>query len=74
MVVGWYKNNLKHGNWMMLKASNKSILKSGFFRNNIRLGDMKDDEKYKNFNRDQIFKEKVPLSIIQEILDSKIFA
>jgi len=39
--VGWYKNNLMHGNWMSFDPKNNmKIRKSGWYRNGIRLGDV----------------------------------
>ena len=41
--LGWYKNDKRNGNWLMLKSDDLTIVESGWYQNNVRVGDMKED-------------------------------
>ena len=46
---------MKEGNWMSVAAEDLTVLESGWYSSNQRIGDMKYDEKYKNFKVTDIF-------------------
>ena len=53
--VGWYNNNIIHGNYMTLDAEDMSIRQSGWYENGIRKGEMKRDPKLKMFSKHDVF-------------------
>ena len=55
IYMGWYKNNMKHGNWMSINAHTMHIRISGWYEENIRIGNMKDHDELKRFSRADIF-------------------
>jgi len=48
--MGWYKNNLRNGNWMMIDGIDMSVIESGWYTDDVWKEDMKDDEELKNFD------------------------
>jgi len=55
IMACWYKNNVRHGNYMYLNGTNMTILESGFHEEGKSTVDMKDDPVYKKFTRGDIF-------------------
>ena len=50
--IGWIRNNQKHGNRMILDGDTMAILDQGYYVNDVRKEDMKEDVKFRNFTRD----------------------
>ena len=42
--IGWYKNNIKHGNWMQIDGDDMMIWDSGNYDNGIRIGEMRNHD------------------------------
>jgi len=55
IAIGWYKNDMIHGNWMLISGECDRIVSSGWYYNNVRIGDMKDHELFKKFTIFDIF-------------------
>ena len=70
--MGWYKNNVRHGNWMAINGHDMKIIESGWFEDGVRIGDMKDDHIYKNFTREDIFNEFSKLDEMESIINSRL--
>ena len=58
--IGWYKTNVINGNWVQLDATGKDlkVLESGWYQEGERVGEMKEDPKYKNFDFNDLFVDK----------------
>ena len=41
--AGWYRNNVRHGNWMSLNGHDLSIIESGWYKDGYHVGEMKGD-------------------------------
>jgi len=72
--LGWYKNNIIHGNWMCLNGLDMSVISSGWYENGIRIKDMKEDHQYKNFSIYDVFyiseyEKSESIRLTQEIRD-----
>jgi len=48
-------NDKRNGNWMRINRNDMSIIESGWYENDKYKGNMKNDEKLKNFTVDDIF-------------------
>ena len=53
--VGWYKNNMAHGNYMSLSGTDLRILESGWYEKGERKGDMRADRQYPPFAEYEVF-------------------
>jgi len=40
--IGWYQNDRVHGNWMKVNASNFEVICSGWYKDGVRISEMKD--------------------------------
>ena len=49
ICAGWYKNDLREGNWMKMKGTDLTIIESGWYSNNERVSDMKNNSFYPMF-------------------------
>ena len=36
-MAGWYKNNMRHGNWMLMNGNDLSIIERGWYQNDKRI-------------------------------------
>ena len=45
--VGWYRNNLRHGNWMLVNGQDMSVTESGWFQSDKRLCDTRQNAELK---------------------------
>jgi len=47
--IGWYKDNISHGNCMIINAQDLSLKESGWYEEGMRVGEMKNHKIYKKF-------------------------
>jgi len=51
-MAGWYKNNMRHGNWMLLNGKDLSIIEEGWYQNDKRISKhMKNENLVHNFGK-----------------------
>ena len=55
ILMGWYKNNSREGNWMHLNADDMSIKVSGWYEKNVRTGPLQNHWHWKKFSVKDIF-------------------
>ena len=56
IYLGWYKNNLRNGNWMSVNGKDLKVIESGWYKEDQRIEDMKEDEVLKKtFTANQVF-------------------
>ena len=55
--VGWYKNSRKHGNWMCIDTKDMSVNEEGWYHDDKHVDEMRDDDEYMNFTKDDVFVE-----------------
>ena len=53
--IGWYKDGIREGNWMLLDGENMSVKQSGWYKNKTRWEDMKKSNEFKNFTIYDVF-------------------
>ena len=53
--MGWYQNDVVHGNWMKIKGDDMSVIESGYYADDIRKDDMRNDRYNKPFTIYDIF-------------------
>ena len=52
ITLGWYKNNVRNGNWMSLNGDDLEIIEQGWYQNDQCIGGMKEDNLYKLFRKE----------------------
>ena len=55
ILVGWYRNNKRNGNWLLIDGDTQKIRESGFYKDDAFVEEMKDHHEYTNFDVDKIF-------------------
>ena len=71
ILIGWYKNNVVEGNWMIVNGKDMSILEAGWYKDGRRVGSMKEDSVYKNFGLYDIFLDPYNIAQYYDIIDSE---
>ena len=65
--MGWYVNDLEEGNFMIVGGHDYSIKFCGFYKDGKWASDMTDHHKYKNFKAADVFLDKVPENVKNEM-------
>ena len=55
IYVGWYKNDVKTGNWMSLGAEDFSVKEKGYYEDGRYVGYKRDHKEYKYFMARNVF-------------------
>ena len=55
IYVGWYREGLRNGNYMEINAGDMSVRVSGWYKNDRRIGKMREDSKYQVFDIENVF-------------------
>jgi len=53
--LGWYRDKKRNGNWMKIKGDDMSVIESGYYADDIRKDDMRNDRYNKPFTIYDIF-------------------
>ena len=68
--AGWYKNNLRHGNYMAVNGDSLNVIEQGYYANDKKVSAMKDyqnrDKSFVKFEIGDIFQN--PFQTFQDII------